>query len=314
MDKSVAVFMPCYNCRKYVKEAIESILNQTYTQFRLVIVDDGSTDESVEVVQKLMQKDSRIQLFHNPENRGIVFTRNRGLELCDCDYLALMDADDISAPDRLEKEVAFLNDNPDITVVGGLYQLIDSEGRIIEQGERKAVQSDEEIRAHMIFHNVIANGSVLIRKKEIDRKGLQYRQDYQSAEDYRFWSEVLSIGKMHNINQVFQYYRVHENSLEHRAGTSDNQKRQQGIYQIKQHLLREQGYQLEPAQEQLFLEVLMGKTELSKKERCALQGILRDLASRAECKGSAYAAAFLENLEGYKRYTHGKLARRLIFR
>ncbi len=309
MNRSVKVFMPCYNCEKYIGEAIESILNQTYKQFELVILDDGSTDGSVAVIQRFMCEDDRIQLFQNQGNKGIVYTRNRGLEICDCDYLALMDADDISALDRLEKEVAFLDQHEDVTVIGGLYQLIDSEGKRIEQGDRVAVWSDESIRASMLFHNVIANGSVLIRKETIDRKRIRYRQDYQSAEDYRFWCEVLSVGKIFNMNQVFQYYRVHEESLEHREGGAGNQRRNQGIYQIKQYLLREQGYQLPAEDENLFLEVLLGKTTLCRHERCVLKKALSELEVQAKEKGMDYFKTFMELLTGYEEYTRLKLGR-----
>ena len=102
----VTVFIPVYNCEKYIKESLESIINQTYENLDILIIDDGSTDNTVNLIKQY--KDTRIRLLRNDKNRGIPYTRSRGLEECRGEYLALMDADDISLSERIKKQVNFL--------------------------------------------------------------------------------------------------------------------------------------------------------------------------------------------------------------
>ncbi|MFS8652378.1 MAG: glycosyltransferase family 2 protein, partial [Caldibacillus sp.] len=118
-DPFVTVFMPVYNSGKYLVEAIESILRQTYRNLELLIVDDGSTDHSIEIIKTFA--DPRIRLIKNDQNRGIPFTRNVGLKEARGKYLAIMDSDDISHPERIERQVAYLENHPAIDVAGTFY-------------------------------------------------------------------------------------------------------------------------------------------------------------------------------------------------
>lgn len=316
MQEKVNVFMPCYNAEKYIGQAIESILGQNYTDFKLIIIDDGSTDNSVEVINKYVLEDTRIRLLKNGANRGIVFTRNRGLEVCQCNYMALMDADDVAAPERLEKEVAFLDEHKGVIAVGGLYQLIDEAGKLLPE-KLKLTESDEEIRARMLFANVMANGTVLLRKKKIDQANIRYREHLHASEDYLFWCEILSIGKIYNIGEIFQYYRVHENSLEYRSDQEEKDYKKQGIRDIKRYILNQQDYHLERTEEELFIRILTDNEEcenLSKEKRKVLKTVLDKLREQTAGKSDKYKEAFNEELERYVIYTRSSFIRKVCYK
>ena len=135
--------MPAYNAEKYIGEAIESILNQTFKDFEFIIIDDCSTDKTWEIIQEYAKKDSRIRAFHNEHNLYISKARNLSIELSQCDILAIMDADDNSMPNRLEKQYNLLLNNPDIAVVGAFMEIIDELGKSILI--RKYLEKDEDL-------------------------------------------------------------------------------------------------------------------------------------------------------------------------
>jgi glycosyltransferase involved in cell wall biosynthesis len=316
MQEKVNVFMPCYNSEKYIGQAIESILGQKYTDFKLIIIDDGSTDNSVEIINKYAAEDTRIRLLKNGVNRGIVFTRNRGLEECQCDYMALMDSDDVAAPERLEKEVAFLDEHKDVIAVGGLYQLMDESGKLRPE-KLKLTESDEEIRARMLFANVIANGTVLLRKEKIDQANIRYREHLHASEDYLFWCEVLNVGKICNIGEIFQYYRLHENSLEYRSERAEKGYKKQGILDIKKYILHQQDYHLEKTEEELFVRILTDNEEcenLSKEKRKILKTVLDKLREQVAGKNDKYKEIFNEELERYVIYTRSPFIRKVYYK
>lgn len=122
----VTVLLPVYNGEKYIAQAIESILNQSFRNFELRIIDDGSKDSSVKIVQSY--SDPRIRIVKNPQNLGLVQTLNRGITLIKSEYLARMDADDIALPDRLEKQLLFMQARPEVGLLGGAIQLVDENG------------------------------------------------------------------------------------------------------------------------------------------------------------------------------------------
>ena len=116
----VSVLIPCYNCEKYVEEAVMSIIEQSYSNLEILVIDDGSTDNTGSILQELAQKDSRIRYIKNETNLKLIRTLNKGIDLCRGKYIARMDADDISLPTRIVKQVNFLEKHPDIGIVGTL--------------------------------------------------------------------------------------------------------------------------------------------------------------------------------------------------
>ncbi|MBU1160254.1 MAG: glycosyltransferase [Patescibacteria group bacterium] len=199
----ITVLMPVYNCEKYLNEAIDSILNQTFKDFEFLIINDGSIDKSLEIIKKY--KDNRIKIINNEKNLGIVKTLNRGLKLASGKYIARMDADDISMPERFEKQIEFLEKNTDIVLVGTAFNVINENGKLIEK--RILPTSPEEIKKKLIKANILCHPSVMFIKKICSQIGL-YDENWQYVEDYDFYFRVANKFKMANLKQVLFSWRV----------------------------------------------------------------------------------------------------------
>lgn len=307
----ISVLMPCYNCEKYIAEAIDSIIAQTYKNWQLLIIDDGSSDQSVDIIRKYMRLDSRILLYENEKNKGVVYTRNKALSMCEGEYIAFMDADDRSSGDRLDAECKFLDENPHISAVGGLYQLINEEGREIPTKKIEAY-SDCQIRAHMLFHNVIANGTVMIRRDFILQNKLKYDENLKSTEDYRFWVDVLQVGKLQNLNHVFQFYRVHEGSLEHSGDNQIESNRKKALYSTRECMLTLLQIELsEEEKEVLFTFLEQPSSKMSSDRRKKLKLIFEKLEKQSGNMSRELADEFHKQICLWKKYTYSKLVRGL---
>jgi glycosyltransferase involved in cell wall biosynthesis len=194
--QKITVLMPAYNAGKYICEAIESVLQQTHRNFELLIVNDGSTDNTVRVV--LSFNDPRIVLV-NKEHEGIAQALNTGLRLSDSHYIARFDADDICMPDRLEKQFNFLEDHPDYVLTGS-----DAE-YILENGEylfsfKCIAHSNEEIHNNMYVYCPFIHSSVMYKKHEVIKAG-GYNANAHNFEDYLLWTALAKMGKMQNLRE-----------------------------------------------------------------------------------------------------------------
>lgn len=208
----VSVLIPCYNVEKYVEESISSILNQTYTNLEIIAINDCSTDNTGNILQQLADKDSRITVIDNTENLKLIKTLNKGIQLCNGDYIARMDADDISLPTRIEKEVDFLEKYKDHDIVSTQFYAFRSENL----GRRDLHHSplhDSELRAYMLFKSGICHPAVLIRKRIFSELGLKFEQKYLHVEDYALWSEVIYKTKIANLSEPLLLYRVHKHQV-----------------------------------------------------------------------------------------------------
>ncbi len=204
----VSVIMPAYNAEKYIKEAIDSILNQTFKDFEFIIIDDGSTDGTKEIISSYQE--SRIKLLENDKNLGLVGSLNKGLQIARGEYIARMDADDIALPERLEKQVDFLDKNQDIVLVGSWIDSFDEESKdhfIVEFASDPII-----IKWLMVTKNQLAHASVVFRKEIIEREG-GYSNKYEHAEDYELWSRLLKNYKIANIPEVLLKHRIHGESV-----------------------------------------------------------------------------------------------------
>ena len=194
--------MPVYNTAPYLAEAIRSILWQTFTDFEFLIIDDGSTDESVAVIRKF--NDPRINLLHNETNLGLVASLNRGLTLAKGDYVARMDADDISRPERLRCQVDFMDVNLRVGVCGSWIQLFPASDNTV----RKFPKNSEEIQCWQ-FHAVgVAHPSVMLRRHFFVDNGLFYDPAYRHIEDYELWGRAMLHMEFANIQKVLLNYRI----------------------------------------------------------------------------------------------------------
>lgn len=202
MDKLVSVIMPVYNVKyRYLLTAIDSILNQPYSNIELIIVD--SSDENSLSKSLLELNDIRLHYCFREKN-GISDALNYGLEMAKGEYIARMDADDISLPLRLEKQITFLENHTDIDVIGTYFDTIDSNNNIFEQNSMIQAEDYETIKSYMIFDNPIAHPTVVFRKAIIDA-GWRYRNVH--AEDYDLWIRMLPSVKFANIGEKLLYYR-----------------------------------------------------------------------------------------------------------
>lgn len=202
----ISVLMPVYNSEKYLKESIDSILNQTYNNFEFIIIDDGSTDKSNEIIKSYT--DTRIRLIENKENLGLIKSLNKGILEVQTDYIARMDSDDISDLSRLEKQLKFMEENKEIGVCGTNYKVIDQE--FISNHPLKHVDIKE---AFLHLGSVIAHPSVMIRTNVLKENNIKYDPRFQHMEDFRLWEQLLSLTQFANLAEPLLNYRRHENQI-----------------------------------------------------------------------------------------------------
>ena len=221
----LTVLMPTYNVGPYVKEAVESVLNQTFTDFQLLVVDDCSTDDTVAVVRSL--SDPRIRLVENERNVGLSENLNRGLELIDTELFARMDGDDIALPHWLASEVAALDANPDAGVCGGGFERFGSIQSLVRFPEEH-----NEIAANMLFECTIIVPTV--RMEVVRHNNLRYRSDAFPAEDYRFWADCLRVTRMHNVDDTLFRYRMHPTQI----CSSRREEQQRKVAEVRRYMLQ----------------------------------------------------------------------------
>lgn len=212
-DILISVLMPVYNSVAYLAEAIDSILNQTHKNFELIIIDDGSTDDSLEVLKTYEKNDERIRLVSR-ENKGISVTRNELISLARGEYVVWMDSDDRSHKLRLAKQVEYLNSNPGVVAVGCLVEFIDNEGLSI--CEWKAPLANDEIDA---WH-IAGKGAALIFPSSMMAKGVvesvgKFDENLTGAEDLCLFLKLSEKGRVENLNELLFTYRLHISSISH---------------------------------------------------------------------------------------------------
>lgn len=253
MEKLVTVFMPVYNTEKYLKESIDSILNQTYKNFELLIIDDGSTDSSIDIINSY--DDDRIKLFRNEKNMGLPYTRNKGLELSKGEYIAFMDSDDISKGDRLEIQVKFLDNHKDFQVVSSSCEsLINNK---ISKPSKKIMNTEYiEINNRLIFYCCINNPTVMIRKNFFIKNNIRYKEECFVAEDYDFWVEcIMNGGKIATLSKPNLIYRVGHDSLTKKSYKDYSKERKIVIDNIKKKYLKHNGIIFKDEESKLFTKI-----------------------------------------------------------
>lgn len=207
----ISVLMPVFNAEKYIESAILSILNQSLSNFELIIIDDGSTDKTESIISSF--NDYRIRLYKNKNNRGLAESLNWALDLAKAPIIARMDADDISTSDRFQIQYDFLQKNPDIGLVGSW---IEGFGDVNKRYTHRYPVDHDAIVASMIFENPIAHPSVMFRKAVIEKLDSAYTNRYHWVEDWELWWRFKNITKIANIPKVLLKYRITKTSVSHR--------------------------------------------------------------------------------------------------
>lgn len=200
---TLSVVMPVRNGGALLKDAMKSILCQTLRDFEFIIINDGSDDDTEEQIKSF--DDCRIKYVCNRTSAGISACLNWGMELAKGEYIARMDADDVSLPNRLEKQVQFLDRNRDVVVCGTSAMLFNDSGfrRIA-----RMPTADGGIRCHFVFNCALIHPSVVMRAKVLKDNAITYNSDYDGAEDYELWNRVAAYGKFANLSDVLLRYRV----------------------------------------------------------------------------------------------------------
>lgn len=204
----ISIIMPVYNVEKYVGEAIRSVLNQSYRNFELIVVDDCSPDGSRAVVDSF--SDPRIQVVRHETNQGVAHARNSGIAAAKGEFIALLDSDDVMTPGRLDKQLQFMQKNKDVALSAGW-------GRILSQNSKHNGRLDgghiesKAIQASLVFGNIFPASTLMVRREALPSEG--FRQQY--AEDYDFLVRVSQKWHLALVTEVFAEYRVHPNSAMH---------------------------------------------------------------------------------------------------
>lgn len=206
----ISVLLAVHNNAPYLAATLDSLLGQSFTNFELVIIDDGSTDDSLGILQAYAARDRRIRLVAQ-DNRGIPVTRNRLIALAHADYVAVMDADDIALPQRLAQQYAFLQTHPDVVWVGGAFQLIDEAGRLLTT-VTMATENSEIQRLLLAGHTSFLHPTALIRKSALTQVG-GYDNTFTSGCDLDLWLKLSEVGAVANLPQPVVQYRVHSQSI-----------------------------------------------------------------------------------------------------
>ncbi len=201
----VTVLMAVYNARGSVSAAIESIRAQTFTDWDCLIVDDGSTDGTWEILQQAASADRRISLLRNRSNRGLAASLNAGWRQARGEVIARLDADDISFPERLAKQVAFLERHPEVDVLGTAMEMVDATGRFLEYGRRP--ERHDEIVAQMYRINPFVHPSVMMRKRFLEALG-GYDERLRRAQDADLWLRGYRRFRYHNLPDPLVRYRM----------------------------------------------------------------------------------------------------------
>lgn len=267
-DLLVSVIMPAYNAEKFIGEAIESILNQTFKDFEFIILDDCSTDKTWEIIQEYSKKDERIIPVKNEKNLKISATLNRGIEMARGKYIARMDADDWSYPLRFEKQIQYLEDNPDIILLGSFIEIADS--KMIKLNTRNYPLSDKYIRSTLMKYSTFAHASTVYKRKQAVECGF-YNIYLYDSEDYDFYFRMGMLGKLANIPEIL--YRVRT----HKLSSSQKNIRRQSLltFYIKLKAVFEYGYPMRFADKLFLVLHLVGAFFIPAKVRFWLFNLVR---------------------------------------
>lgn len=210
----VTVLMPVYNAGEFIKEAIDSILDQTYEEFEFLIINDGSTDSSINIIESY--KDKRIKLINNTENVGFTKSLNKGIEIAQGKYIVRMDADDIAETNRIEVQVEFMEDNEDVAVAGSNVVIFLSDKPLIKKLTDFPTRYSE-IKCKLLFESPIMHQTVIMRKDVLLENNYRYKGEYKNIEDYELWMEMAEDHKIVNISKKLLRYRVISNSITNRS-------------------------------------------------------------------------------------------------
>jgi len=264
----VSVFMPVYNAGIDLIEAVQSILDQTFTDFEFVIVNDGSTDNSMELLQKF--NDSRIRIINNDGNKGLIASLNIGLELCVGEYIVRMDQDDISLPSRIEKQVEFMDQHPEYGLIGSWFQDF---GDNIETKLVCYSSDDTQIRIRHLYQTHISHPTALLRNSVIKAHNLRFDPAFVHGEDYEFWVRMSAYCKLSNIPELLVLKRDHIHNITNKYA----QTMQDTCAKVKLKQFHQMGLELHADDVNLYSKFADGEWAFNKAEMDTLAQLLEKI-------------------------------------
>lgn len=228
-NELVSIILPVYNAEKYLDECLNSIINQTYRNIEIIAIDDCSSDKSLEILKNYALYDNRLKVFSNNENKKLIYTLNKGLELASGYYIARMDSDDICDRQRIEKQVLLMNKNKKIVMTGTSIRMF---------GEKKSKwiteTNNEKLKIKLLFGTEFAHPTVMFRGKTLKEHNIKYNYDYRDAEDFKMWVDIAKYGEVSNIKQKLLSYRIVNTSI---SNQNSNSQKNTTFKIIKENLL-----------------------------------------------------------------------------
>jgi glycosyltransferase involved in cell wall biosynthesis len=203
----VSVILPVYNCEKYIGEAIKSILNQTLQDFELIIINDGSTDNSLEVIKSITNKSNKVNII-DQENTGLIGALNNGLLAAKGEYIARMDADDISFPHRFELQAKLLDENPIVGVCG-----TSTESFGAANGVNIRSSNNDDLQSILLFWPPFSHPTIMFRRSVLEDNNIIYDINFKHCEDFAMWSDLAKVCQFSNVTDVLLKYRVHDEQI-----------------------------------------------------------------------------------------------------
>lgn len=208
MTPTISVLLPTFNDSLYLHDAIDSIMHQSLEDYELLVIDDSSTDNTAQIISGF--QDPRIKVIQNEKNLGLAASLNKGLALAQGKYIARMDGDDISFPDRFERQIDFLNEHPDVFILGCNTIRIDADGNFIDKSDYP--NSDALIRYSLFFRNAIAHPTVMMRSELFNKHNYSYNL-FDSGQDFDLWTRIPNEHKFWNLPDFLYYHRRHSKSI-----------------------------------------------------------------------------------------------------
>jgi glycosyltransferase involved in cell wall biosynthesis len=263
-QKTVTVAIPAFNAEKYIAAAIESVLTQTYKNFVLLVIDDGSTDSTPEIIRSF--KDPRIELLVNTSNIGLVGTLNKAIVHSQTEYLLRMDADDIARADRIEKQVAFMDANPQVWVSSGQARYF---GQLTTTTDLPLNHND--IKATLLFGNALVHPAAILRIQKLKAHNLFYSESFRHIEDYELWTRVALSGQLANLQDVLIDYRFEGQNITSQQWAG----RKERINNVHSALLSQLG--ITPSHKNLELHLQLAGNALEHGDPAELYDYLRSI-------------------------------------
>ncbi len=234
-NPKVTILMSVYNGEKFLKETLESILSQTFSNFEFIIIDDASTDKTASILKEYTKKDNRIRIIKNKKNIGLTRSLNKGIKSSQGKYIARIDAGDIALPVRIEKQIKFMKDNKEIGLLGTNYFEVNKKGKIIR--EISLPTNNKNIKKELIKKNPFAHPTVLIRKLVLNKTGL-YDEKLKLSQDYELWFRISQVSNLANLPEPLTKVRKTKKSL---SFQKRKEQAKTGI-EIRKKILREGNY------------------------------------------------------------------------